>query len=90
MINVTEQARKELKRFLYSKVDMPQARLRIIDRGQGKLGLDIDIELQGDELLKHDGSTVLVIDSELATIIKNITLDVDDTPKGSEFVLCYE
>ncbi len=89
MINVTARAKEELKRLLHANVDMPQARLRLIDRGQGNLGFGIDIELPGDESVKHDGSTVLIINSSLASNLKDITIDVDDTPKGSEMVIIH-
>ena len=90
MINVTDRARQELKRILSDTVDMPQARLRVIDRGQGKLGLGIDIEEPSDELVEHDGSTVLVVERRLAMSLKGVTLDVDDTVEGPEIVICYE
>ena len=90
MINITTQARQELERILSTNVDMPQARLRLVDRGQGELGLGIDIEMPGDELVKHDGSTVLVVEHGLAVGLKGVTIDVDDTPKGSELVICFK
>ncbi len=37
--------------------------------------------------MKHDEFTVLIIDSELACNLNNITIDVDDTPKGLELVI---
>ncbi len=90
MINITRRARQELKRILSSNVNMPQARLRLIDRGQGNLGLGIDIEMPGDELVKDDDSTLLVVEHGLAVGLKGVTIDVDDTPKGSELVMYYE
>ena len=89
MVNVTYRAKQELKRMLSNTVDMPQARLRVIDRGQGKLGLGLDTEGPNDELLEHDGSVVLVVEHELATRLKEVTIDVDDTDKGPELVICY-
>lgn len=89
MINVTEKAKPVLKRILTANVDMPQGRLRLMDRGQGKLGLGIDIEMPGDELVKHDGSTVLVVENGLATNLKGVTLDAEDRVKGSELVIHY-
>ena len=89
MVNVTYRAKQELKRILSNTVDMPQARLRVIDRGQGKLGLGLDTEGPNDELLEHDGSVVLVVEHELATRLKEVTIDVDDTDKGPELVICY-
>lgn len=90
MINVTEQAKQALKRILTAHVDLPEGRLRLMDRGQGKLGLGVDIEMPGDELVKYDGSTVLVVERGLATNLKGVTLDVEDGVKGSELVIGYE
>ena len=90
MLSVTERARQELKSILEANVDMPQSRLRLMDRGQGKLGLGIDVEMPRDELVQYDGSTVLVIEHELARSLRGITLDVDDTATRPEIVVCYE
>ncbi|MFC2014556.1 hypothetical protein ACFLUP_01020 [Chloroflexota bacterium] len=90
MINITGKARQELERILYSNVDMPQARLRLIARGGEELGLGIDIEMPGDELVEHDGSTLLVVERELAERLKGITIDVDNTSEGYNLVLCQQ
>ncbi len=87
MIKVTERARQELKKILTDKVDWPGARLRLIDRGQGNLGLGIDIEAPGDQVVEHDGLKILVVESKLAANLSGVTLDVDDSPEGSELVL---
>ena len=87
MLSVTEGACRELKRMLSEKVDWPVARLRLVDRGQGIIGLGIDIELSGDRVVEYDGIKVLVIESELANTLEGSTLDVDDTPVGAELVI---
>lgn len=87
MINVTERAKKALKRILTAHVDLPQGRLRLLDRGQGNLGLGIDIEMPGDELLKHDGTTILVVEPRLAANLKQVTLDVEDDTEEAELVI---
>ncbi len=87
MVSVTEGACMELKRMLSEKVDWPGARLRLVDRGQGNIGLGIDIEVPGDHVVEYEGTKVLIIESELATNLKGIILDVDDTPAGAELVL---
>ena len=89
MINITESAREELKRILFSNVDMPQACLRLLQRDQGELGLGIDIKMPDDELVKSDGSTVLVVEHGLALSLKGVTLDVDNTSAGPELVICH-
>ena len=88
MINITERAKKRLKAILTKYVDLPQGCLRLMDRGQGKLGVGVDIEMPGDELVKYDGSIVLVIERVLATNLIGVTLDVDDTLEGTELVIC--
>ena len=90
MINITERAKQVLKKLLTVNIDLDEGRLRLMDRGQGKLGLGIDIEMPGDELVKYEGSTVLVIERGLATNFKGVTLDVEDSAKGSELVIDYE
>ena len=87
MIDVTERARQKLKRILSDTVDMPQARLRVIDRGEGKLGLGIDIEAPGDQVVEYEGTKVLVVEAGLATSLKGVALDVDDTSEHAELVI---
>jgi Fe-S cluster assembly iron-binding protein IscA len=87
MINVTDRAKHELKRLLEAKVDWPGARLRLMDRNQGKLGLGIDIEAPGDCIVEYEGTRVLVVESELAKNLQGITLDVDDTTEETQLVI---
>ena len=88
MITVTDPAKREMKRLLAAKVDWPGARLRLMDRGQGRLGLGIDIEAKDDEVVECDGIKLLLIQSGLASRLNDVTLDVDDTPQGPELVVC--
>ena len=88
MIDVTESAKKELKRLLTSSVDWPGARLRLVDRGRGRLGLGIDIEAPDDQVVEYEGTKLLIVESGLASNLKRVTLDIDDTPDGVELVIC--
>lgn len=90
MINVTERAKDELKKLLMRSVDWPGARLRLLDKGSGKLGLGVDIEGSNDQVLEHQGDRILVVEESLASRLDCITLDVDDTPEGVELVICEE
>ena len=87
MVSVTEDAFRELKRILSDRVDWPGAGLRLIDRGHGVLGLGIDIQLSGNQVVEYEGTKVLIIESKLAANLGEITLDVDDTPEGAELVI---
>ena len=90
MINITERAKQELSKILYEKVDWPEARLRLMDRGQGNLGLGVDLEAPGDQIVEFEGKKVLICEDGLATRLKGITIDVDDTSEGTKLVLCEE
>ncbi len=87
MINITEKAKKELIKLLNTKVDWPGARLRLMNRGNGKLGLGVDIEAPADILIEHDGTVVLVVEPELDSSLNRITLDVEDTAEGAKLVI---
>ena len=87
MIGVTERAKRELRDMLFDKVDMPQARLRLTSGDGDQIGLGIDIELPGDNVVEYQGSRVLVVESGLASRLEGIILDVDDTPQGPRLVL---
>jgi Fe-S cluster assembly iron-binding protein IscA len=87
MIEITNRAKQELMRILSDKVDWPGARLRLMDRGQGKLGLGVDVEVAGDKVVEYEGVKLLLIEPELAANLKEVTLDVDDTSEGVELVI---
>jgi Fe-S cluster assembly iron-binding protein IscA len=88
MFNITDRAKRELKKLLETSVEMPQARLRLCDRGGGELGLGIDIEEKDDSVIQYEGSRILVISSRLIPRLNGITLDIDETPCGPQLVLC--
>ena len=90
MINVTERAKEELRSLLLRSVDWPGARLRLLEKDSGKLGLGVDIEGASDEVLEHDGERILIVEGALASRLDDITLDVDDTPDGIELVICEQ
>jgi len=91
MIAVTERAKEELKRILSAKVDNPQAGLRLLTSGPpGQFGLGIDVEMPGDQVVKHEGSKVLLVEQGLATSLERHILDVENTPDGLEFVVLKE
>lgn len=87
MIGVTERAKEELKNVLSQNVDNPQAGLRLVDRGDGQLGLGIDIENPGDQIVEFEGSKVLMVEQQLATRLEGVTIDVEVTEEGAKLVL---
>ena len=87
MIEVTERAKKELKKLLSQKVDWAYAFLRLVDRGEGFLGLGIDIEMPGDIVVEYEGQKLLVIEPSVVKNFEGITLDVDDMQDGPNIVI---
>jgi Fe-S cluster assembly iron-binding protein IscA len=87
MLSVTERAKERLKSILSSKVDNPQASLRLTATAHGEYGLRVDVEAPGDKVVKHKGIKVLVVESKLASKLDGVTLDVEDTPDGPELAI---
>lgn len=84
MLNVTSAARAFLSDILERADAPPECAVRILVES-GKLSAAIDRERDGDETFVHDGSTVLVLDVETATVLVDRTLDLDD--EGSKLVV---
>jgi Fe-S cluster assembly iron-binding protein IscA len=87
MIGVTEKAKKELSKVLADKVDHPEACLRLRVNEEGNLGLGIDIERPDDKVFKYEGTTLLVVETELADSLEDISIDVEDNGEGSQLVV---
>lgn len=88
MLAVTDLAKQELKKILFGKVDHPFAGIRLI-RGEqpDNFGLTIDIEMPGDEVVKYDGSKVLIVDHELSEDLDGNILDIEGAAQGNNFVV---
>jgi Fe-S cluster assembly iron-binding protein IscA len=87
MIEVTDRAKQLLKETLCDNVDTPQAGIRLVARGEGQIGLGIDVENPGDQVVEFEGSKVLIVEKNLAEALTGITLDVEDTEEGAKLVL---
>lgn len=87
MIGVTDRAKQHLKKVLSEHVDMPQAGIRLVDKGEGQIGLGIDVENPGDQVVEFEGSKVLMIENKLADRFTGITLDVEETTEGGKLIL---
>lgn len=87
MIGITERAKKELKKILIDNVDHPEARLRIRINDRGQLGLGIDIEMPDDKVIEYEGSKLIVVEPDLASSLEDLTIDVEDSDEGSQLVI---
>jgi Fe-S cluster assembly iron-binding protein IscA len=82
MIEVTERAKQELEKMRTANNVKPEQFLRLVALDKDSLGVGIDIEQPGDYQVEHEGSTVLLVEEKLATILEGITLDVEITEEG--------
>jgi len=87
MIGVTERAKEELREILANNVDHPDACLRLRVNDQGQLGLGVDIEKPGDEIVEYEGSKLLLVEQGLADNLEGIAIDVEDSNEGSQLVI---
>jgi Fe-S cluster assembly iron-binding protein IscA len=87
MLKVTDGAKQELKKTLSAHTDDPEVSLRLETKSTGQLGLVLDKESEGDQVVEHEGMKLLLIASELAPTVDGVTLDVQDTPDGPKLAL---
>ena len=70
MVSVTERAKRLLlERKLSAQINDPEVGLRLARSPGGKLGLFADRMKAGDQVVKHQESTVLLVDAELSELV---------------------
>jgi len=88
MVTVTEDAKVELGRVLASaNVDDPTVGLRLIAGGRGQFGLVLDTEHEGDQVVEHEGSKVLLVGQDLTEPLEGVTIDCRQTDEGARLVI---
>ena len=87
MVEVTERAREELKKALDAQAVEPDNGLRLALMGPDEFGLGVDKEKEGDQIVEHEGSKVLMVESKLADALDGITIDVHDSEAGPRLVM---
>jgi Fe-S cluster assembly iron-binding protein IscA len=94
MLTVTKAAKDYLKEKLETNTKNPKACTRLIpvppENKQLSLVLDEGGENKGDQVIEHDGVTVMAVAPELEPMLNGITLDVKDTDKGQQLVITKE
>ena len=84
MIEVTDQAAAYLKIVLDSANSEADQVIRL---EADPLRMVLDIEREEDQVVKHEGVTVMVIGLVLSSSRSGNILDVKDTPEGSSLTL---
>lgn len=87
MLTVTESAKQLLKETLLAHTDDPEIGLRLSLKAPGQLGIVLDREAEGDQVVEHEGAKVLLVASGLVPVVDGVTLDVQDTPDGPKLAV---
>lgn len=90
MIYVTNEAKQELKNLLSADDDAPGAHLRIMDRGEGKLGLAPDMMRPDDQVVEYNGVVLLIAEPRFTSASDNITLDAYTNSDERRLVISEE
>ncbi len=88
MVTVTELAKEELKNILSAAgMSDPEVGLRLAPAATGQFGLMTNKEQEGDQVVEHGDSKVLMIGTELTDTLEGVTIDCQDTAEGSRLVM---
>lgn len=87
MVEVTERAKDELQGILNANTSDPEMRLRLVSSQEGGLSLMLDGERTGDQIVAHGEQNILLVDSDVATMVGEVTLDCLDAEEGKRLVL---
>jgi Fe-S cluster assembly iron-binding protein IscA len=87
MLSVTKSAVDELKGMLTQTAVEEDKGLRLIHEGEGRLGLTVDSQHDGDQVVEDEARPVLFVEPELAQALDGSTLDAVETPQGPQLRL---
>jgi Fe-S cluster assembly iron-binding protein IscA len=89
MIMVTERAKTYLRESVLSKIEAktPGVSARLVRTEAGKLSVFPDEEMEGDQVVEHEGAIVLLIDSTLSDRLTGATIDCVESPGESHLTI---
>jgi Fe-S cluster assembly iron-binding protein IscA len=87
VLTVTNEAKQLLLEALLANTDDPEIGLRLALGPGGQLALVLDKEAEGDQVVEHKGSKVLLVGAELAFVVDGVTIDVRDTEDGPRLIV---
>lgn len=90
MIYVTSEAKQELKNLLSGNNGTPGAYLRVMDRGEGRLGLDKDMMRPDDQVVEYHGVVLLIAEPRFTSPSDNVTLDAYTSSDARRLVISEE
>ncbi len=85
-LRITNRASAMLKELLDKHEHEPDQVIRLVSDAQGE-GLILDRKSESDRAIRHSGATVLILDSSVNGRFSDLTLDVEESPKGNSWFL---
>ena len=89
MVVVTDRAKTYLKESVLSKIQAqtPRASARLAQTAAGNLSVFPDKEMEGDQVVEHEGAIVLLIDGALSDRLAGATIDCVESPGESHLTI---
>ncbi|MFC1972466.1 hypothetical protein ACFLVE_03570 [Chloroflexota bacterium] len=87
MVIVTDSGKEELKRIASEVVKEAGSTLRLIANEQGQLGLISATNKDDDQVIEHQGDTILLVDTVLSEALDGICIDCQDEGEGPRLIL---
>ena len=84
-IGVTERATAALKVLLDNQTHEPEEYIRILMDSEGNLRLKLARAIMGDQVVEHQGCTVMVVARAVCDALDGLTIDADGIPRGKTF-----
>ena len=82
MLTVTDSAKQLLKSTLRGHSDDPEMGLRLSSMSPRELGVKLDREAEGDQVVEYEGIKVLLVAAKLAPLMEWAIIDTKDTTDG--------
>lgn len=87
MVTVTDQAAQELRNILADTAMKPEQALRLVMRPGGGLGLGLDEEHEGDQVVTADGEKILLVAPSVVEALGEATIATQETSGGQMLVV---
>ncbi len=84
-IGVTERATAAFKVLLDNQAREPEEYIRILIDSEGNLRLKLARAITGDQVVEHEGCTVMVVARAVCDALDGLTIDAEGIPHGKTF-----
>lgn len=79
MISVTDRAATQLQELLALNNAPPGQAVKLVPNGANSVGMSIGAPGEGDQVIRHGGEPLLIVDSSLADALDGAQVDCETT-----------